>query len=170
VLTDGRYFGGSDDDLIEARAACEVPVLRKDFVVDPYQVYEARSLGADAVLLIVRALSDAQLAELLALTHDLGLDALVETHSADEIQRALQAGAQIVGVNNRDLDTLVTDPTLALRLRSQVPPEHVYVAESGVSDPDQIAALREANADAVLIGEAPVRPRPRAQSSRERSP
>jgi indole-3-glycerol phosphate synthase len=157
VLTDFTYFGGSDDDLFSAREACGLPVLRKDFVVDAYQGHEARALGADAVLLIVRALTDAELSALLSLTRELGMDALVETHSAEEIQRALQAGARIVGVNNRDLDTLVTDPSLALRLRSLVPADCVYVAESGVSAPEQIAALREVGADAVLIGEALVR-------------
>jgi len=157
VLTDFTFFGGTDDDLVAARAASGLPVLRKDFVVDPYQVNETRALGADAILLIVRALSDAELGLLLALARDLGLDALVETHSADEIQRALAAGARVIGVNNRDLDTLVTDPTLALRLRELVPRECVFVAESGVSDPAQIGALRDVGADAVLIGEALVR-------------
>jgi indole-3-glycerol phosphate synthase len=157
VLTDATYFGGSDDDLRVAREASGLPVLRKDFVVDEYQVYEARAIGADAVLLIVRALSRVQLAALLARTHELGMAALVETHSADEVAQALDAGARVIGVNNRDLDTLVTDATLALRLRALVPPEHVYVAESGVSTPEQIALLREARADAVLIGEALVR-------------
>jgi indole-3-glycerol phosphate synthase len=157
VLTDEHYFGGRDADLIEARAASGRPVLRKDFVIDPYQIYEARAIGADAVLLIVRALADGELAELLSLAHRLGLAALVETHSAAEVERALAAGARIVGVNNRDLDTLVTDPSLALRLRSLVPPDCIYVAESGVSAPEQIAALRDVGADAVLIGEALVR-------------
>jgi indole-3-glycerol phosphate synthase len=164
VLTDFPYFGGTDDDLVSARATCDIPVLRKDFVIDPYQVHEAHALGADAVLLIVRALASSELTALLSLTHELGMDALVETHSADEIQRALEAGARIVGVNNRDLDTLVTDPSLALRLRALVPPDCIFVAESGVSTSDQIAALREIHADAVLIGEALVRaPHPGAK-------
>jgi indole-3-glycerol phosphate synthase len=157
VLTDNAYFGGTDADLVGARAASDLPVLRKDFVVDPFQLYEARAIGADAVLLIVRALSNSELADFLALAHDLGLAAVVETHSADEVQRALAAGARIVGVNNRDLDTLVTDPSLALRLRALVPAERIYVAESGVSAPEQITALRDVGADAVLIGEALVR-------------
>ena len=157
VLTDVTYFGGTDDDLRVARQVSGLPVLRKDFVVDEYQVYEARAMGADALLLIVRALSRAQLAALLAKTHELGLTALVEAHSADEVARALAAGARVMGVNNRDLDTLVTDPALALRLRPQVPAECLFVAESGVSTPDQIAALRDVGADAVLIGEALVR-------------
>src|SRR5205807_2466537 len=131
-LTDLRHFGGRDTDLQEARAASGLPVLRKDFIVDPYQVHEARVMGADAILLIVRALTDAELRSLLELATELGMDALVETHSAHEVHRALEGGATVVGVNNRDLDTLVTDVTLALRLRSLVPPECVFVAESGV--------------------------------------
>lgn len=157
VLTDERYFGGCDDDLVAARAASGLPVLRKDFVVGSYQMYEARALGADAVLLIVRSLGQAELASLLRLAHQLGLDALVETHSEHEVRRALDAGARVVGVNNRDLDTLVTDPMLALRLRPLVPGECAFVAESGVSEPAQIRALADARADAVLIGEALVR-------------
>jgi indole-3-glycerol phosphate synthase len=157
VLTDVTYFGGSDDDLVNARLASGLPVLRKDFVVDPYQVYEARALGADAVLLIVRALAQPELVQLLRLAHDLGLDALVEAHSAEEVQRALDAGARTVGVNNRDLDRLVTDPTLALRLRPLVPKTVVFVAESGIHEPAQVAELAEAGVDAVLIGEALVK-------------
>jgi indole-3-glycerol phosphate synthase len=157
VLTDAAYFGGTDDDLVTARQVSGLPALRKDFVVDPYQVYEARILGADAVLLIVRALSDAHLRELLELTHRLGMEALVETHSAHEVDRAVRTGARIVGVNNRDLDTLVTDVSLAPRLRPMVPPECVFVAESGISEPEQVAALRDAGVDAILIGESLLR-------------
>jgi indole-3-glycerol phosphate synthase len=157
VLTDLRYFGGTDADLVSARETSGLPALRKDFVVDPYQLYEARLIGADAILLIVRSLSDTELRTLLALSEQLGLDALVEAHSADEVKRALEVGARTVGVNNRDLDTLVTDVTLAPRLRPLVPAECVFVAESGISQPDQITALREAGVDAVLIGETLVR-------------
>jgi indole-3-glycerol phosphate synthase len=157
VLTDAPYFGGSDSDLVEARRACSLPVLRKDFVIDVYQLYESRAGGADAVLLIVRALSDTELRDFLRATRDLGLDALVETHSTDEVRRAVDAGATIVGVNNRDLDTLVTDVTLAPRLRPLVPPECLFVAESGVSTPDQIGALADVGTDAVLVGEALLR-------------
>jgi indole-3-glycerol phosphate synthase len=164
VLTDAAYFGGKDDDLVAARRVSGLPALRKDFVVDPYQLYEARALGADAVLLIVRALSDAELRELLELTHGLGIEALVEAHSADEVDRALHAGARIVGVNNRDLDTLVTDVSLAPRLRPMVPPECVFVAESGISQPEQVAALLAAGVDAILIGESLLRsPHPGAK-------
>jgi indole-3-glycerol phosphate synthase len=157
VLTDEKYFGGSDADLLAARAACSLPVLRKDFVVDPFQLYEARAIGADAVLLIVRALSEAELRELLQLSHSLGMDALVETHSEEEVRRALEAGAQVIGVNNRDLDTLRTDVSLALRLRPLVPPHCVFVAESGISTPEQISRLADAGIDAVLIGESLLR-------------
>ena len=157
VLTDAAYFGGADQDLVEARAATGLPVLRKDFVIDEYQVYEARALGADAVLLIVRALTDPDLRGLLALTHRLHLDALVETHSEDEVRRALDAGARVIGVNNRDLDTLVTDVGVAPRLRPLVPAACLFVAESGVSTPEQIARLREVGADAVLVGESLLR-------------
>jgi indole-3-glycerol phosphate synthase len=157
VLTDARFFGGSDADLVDARRASGLAVLRKDFVVDPYQIYEAAAIGADAVLLIVRALSDAELKAMLDLTEGLGMAVLVETHSADEVQRALKAGARIIGVNNRDLDTLTTDVSLAPRLRPLVPPECVFVAESGISTPEQISVLLEAGVDAVLIGEALLR-------------
>jgi indole-3-glycerol phosphate synthase len=157
VLTDLRYFGGSDVDLTTARQASGLPALRKDFVVDEYQIYEARTIGADAILLIVRALTRSELTNLLECTHRLGMAALVETHSADEVERALDAGARVVGVNNRDLDTLITDVSLAPRLRPLVPLECVFVAESGVSQPEQIAALVDAGVDAVLIGEALVR-------------
>jgi indole-3-glycerol phosphate synthase len=157
VLTDARYFGGRDDDLNEARSASGLPALRKDFVVDAYQIYEARALDADAVLLIVRSLTGSELRNLLEVTHQLGMDALVEAHSASEVDRALNAGARIIGVNNRDLDTLITDVSLAPRLRPMVPPEVVFVAESGISKPEQIAALRDAGVDAVLIGESLLR-------------
>jgi indole-3-glycerol phosphate synthase len=164
VLTDAHYFGGSDADLVAARAAAGLPALRKDFVVDPYQLYLARAAGADAVLLIVRALTDGELLELLALSEQLELDALVETHSAAEVTRALDAGATIVGVNNRDLDKLVTDVTLAPRLRALVPRTCLFVAESGIRTTAQIAALRAAAVDAVLIGESLLRaPDPGAQ-------
>jgi indole-3-glycerol phosphate synthase len=157
VLTDLRYFGGSDDDLARARAAAPLPALRKDFVVDAYQVHEARAIGADAVLLIVRALEQAALVRLLGLARDLGLDALVEAHSADEVRRALDAGADLLGVNNRDLDRLVTDTTLAPRLRPMVPAGVTFVAESGIQGPDQMRALAAVGADAVLVGESLLR-------------
>src|ERR1700687_4426347 len=157
VLTDAAYFGGTDDDLVTARQVSGLPALRKDFVIDPYQLYEARALGADAILLIVRALSQMELSELLELTHHLGMEALVEAHSATEVERAVAAGARIIGVNNRDLDTLVTDVSLAPRLRPMVAPECVFVAESGISQPEDVAVLLEAGVDAVLVGESLLR-------------
>jgi len=157
VLTDAAYFGGTDDDLVTARHISGLPALRKDFVVDPYQIFEARALGADAVLLIVRALAETELVDLLDLSHRLGIEALVETHSAHEVDRALKSGARIIGVNNRDLDTLVTDVSLAPRLRPIVPPECVFVAESGISAPEQVKALLAAGVDAILIGESLLR-------------
>ncbi|GAC1314409.1 MAG: hypothetical protein NVSMB2_03810 [Chloroflexota bacterium] len=157
VLTDNRFFGGTDADLVSAREVSRLPVLRKDFVVDAYQIVEAAALHADAILLIVRALSDTELRAFLQLATDLNLDALVEAHSAEEVQRALHANATIIGVNNRDLDTLITDVTLALRLRSLVPRDLVFVAESGLSRPEQLRTLRDAQVDAVLIGETLVR-------------
>jgi indole-3-glycerol phosphate synthase len=157
VLTDATYFGGTDADLVTARHASGLPALRKDFVVDPYQIYEARAMGADAVLLIVRALSATDLRGLLELSHRVGLEALVEAHSALEVECALQAGARIVGVNNRDLDTLVTDVSLAPRLRPMVPADCVFVAESGISTPEQVAVLLDAGVDAILIGESLLR-------------
>jgi indole-3-glycerol phosphate synthase len=157
VLTDAEYFGGCDADLVAARAASGLPVLRKDFVVDPYQLYEARAIGADAVLLIVRALDQAELRQLIELASALHLDALVETHSAAEVERAVEAGAKIVGVNNRDLDTLVTDVSLAPRLRPLVPRDCLFVAESGIAQPEQMAALCDVGVDAVLIGESLMR-------------
>lgn len=167
VLTDYHYFGGEDSDLITARESSGLPALRKDFVVDEYQVYEARCLGADAVLLIVRTLDSHALSRLLSIADQLGMAALVETHSQQELSRTLDAGATLIGVNNRDLDTLITDPSLALQLRPLVPPECVYVAESGISSPEQIAALAEADVDAVLIGESLLRSSDPAAKLRE---
>jgi indole-3-glycerol phosphate synthase len=157
VLTDERYFGGCDADLTAAQQASGLPALRKDFVIDPYQILEAGALGAEAVLLIVRALPQTRLCELLELTHQCGMEALVETHSAEEVERALTAGARVIGVNNRDLDTLTTDVTLAPRLRPLVPSECIFVAESGISQPEDIAVLLDAGVDAVLVGESLLR-------------
>jgi indole-3-glycerol phosphate synthase len=157
VLTDGEYFGGSREDLESARGAVEVPVLRKDFIVDPVQVYEARAMGADAVLLIVRIVDDAQLADLLGLTGELGMAALVETHDAAELDRALDAGATVVGLNNRDLSTFETDLAVAERLAPRVPSDRVVVGESGIHGPEDVDRLGAAGVDAVLVGESLVR-------------
>ena len=152
ILTDETYFGGSLDDLRAARGAVGVPVLRKDFTLDPLQLYEARAAGADAVLLIVRALADARLRELIELSGELGLAALVEAHDAQEIDRALEAGARIVGVNARDLATFDVDLERSLRLIEGLPAHVVAVAESGIRAADDAAAAGRAGADAVLVG------------------
>jgi indole-3-glycerol phosphate synthase len=153
VLTDGPFFGGSLQDLTAARAAVRLPVLRKDFIVDPYQIVEARAAGADAILLIVAALGDSDLAALLAEARRVGLDALVETHDASEIDRALAVGATVIGVNHRDLATFKMDMTLAARLRPRVPSDCVVVAESGIRTGEDVRRMRSAGVDAILVGE-----------------
>ncbi|HEY4394949.1 MAG TPA: indole-3-glycerol phosphate synthase TrpC [Polyangia bacterium] len=157
VLTDGPFFGGSLDDLVAARAASDLVILRKDFIVDRYQVVEARAAGADALLLIVAALTDAELSALLAATREVGLEALVEAHDAGEVARAVAAGAAVVGINNRDLKTFTVDRELAARLRPRVPPDRVVVAESGIRDAADVARLRAAGVDALLVGETLMR-------------
>lgn len=157
VLTEGRRFGGSLDDLEQVRAAVGVPVLRKDFIAEPYQVLEARAAGADLVLLIVAALDDPTLRELSALTAELGMTALVETHSAEEVDRALDLGASIVGVNARDLSTFELDRDLFGSLADRIPSGVIRIAESAVLEPADVTHYREAGADVVLIGEALVR-------------
>ena len=151
ILTD-RHFEGSLDDLRAARAACDLPILRKDFILERSQILEAREAGADAVLLIVAALPPPTLRPLVEFAHELGLQALCEAHDEHELDRAMTAGATLVGVNNRDLRTFEIDRTLALRLRARVPASFTYVAESGIDSPDQLAALRNAGVDGVLIG------------------
>lgn len=157
VLTDRRYFAGSDEDLVAVRASVGVPVLRKDFLIDPYQIWEARALGADAVLLIVRALSDDALGALLRLANDLGMAALVEVHAGDEVERALRAGARLIGINNRDLDTLAVDLETTRRVRPLIPPGVTVVSESGIRSPADLSPLIGAIVDAILVGEALVR-------------
>jgi indole-3-glycerol phosphate synthase len=153
VLTDAEFFGGSPDDLRAARAATRLPVLRKDFTVSPADVCDARIMGADAVLLIAAALDDDELADLHTLALDIGLDALVEVHDEAELDRALAAGAHVVGVNQRDLVTFEVDNERAVRVGAAIPPTVVRVAESGVRGPDDAAALAAAGFDAVLVGE-----------------
>jgi indole-3-glycerol phosphate synthase len=153
VLTEETFFGGRLSHLAEARANVALPVLRKDFVVDPWQVWEARAAGADAVLLIVAALDQAQLRELLALVRESGMDALVETHDGDELARALDAGADLVGVNSRDLRTLAVSLETALGLGPRIPDDVVAVAESGIRSGQDVRALRAAGFDAFLVGE-----------------
>ena len=156
VLTDEMWFGGSAADLRAARAAVDIPVLRKDFTVDARDVCDARLMGADAVLLIVAALVDAELAELHALALDLGLDALVEVHDEAELERALAAGATLVGVNQRDLVTFEVDTDRAVRVGAAMPPDILRVAESGIRGRADAARLVEAGFHAVLVGESVV--------------
>ncbi|THG33071.1 indole-3-glycerol phosphate synthase TrpC [Naasia lichenicola] len=154
VLTEERRFLGSLQDLRDVRDAVSLPVLRKDFIAEPYQVFEARAAGADLVLLIVAALEQKQLAELFALVSELGMTALVETHSADEVERALDIGAQLVGVNARDLATFELDQELFGRLADGIPGSVIRVAESAVKTAADVAHYRRAGADVVLVGEA----------------
>ncbi len=154
VLTEHRRFGGSLADLDAVRARVDVPVLRKDFVVDPYQVWEARAHGADLVLLIVAALPQEVLVGLLERVESLGMHALVEAHDEEEVTRAVDAGARVVGINNRDLRTLEVDRGTFARLAPGVPEGVVRVAESGVRGPLDVMAFAEAGAQAVLVGEA----------------
>lgn len=153
VLTDRDFFQGDNEYLKQARAACDLPVLRKDFVIDHYQVYEARSIGADCILLIVAALGDAMLAELLGLAQHLDMDALVEVHNEEEMQRALQAGADFIGINNRNLRTFATDLQTTLTLKNMVN-NGLLVTESGIHTADDVALMREQNIHAFLVGEA----------------
>jgi len=139
VLTDMDFFQGADLHLQQARAACALPVLRKDFTIDPYQVLEARALGADCILLIVAALSDTQLTELAGLAAETGLDVLIEVHDGDELARALPVPAPLLGINNRDLRTFNTTLETSLNLREQVPPERRLVTESGIHTPEDVA-------------------------------
>jgi indole-3-glycerol phosphate synthase len=154
VLTDVEFFGGSADDLVEARAACDLPVLRKDFTVAQADVYDARAMGADAVLLIVAALSTAELSALLLLAHELEMAALVEVHDDDELQRTVDVGAKLVGVNQRDLNSFEVDPARAERLAEVIPPGVVKVAESGIRDAADVRRLAACGYDAVLVGES----------------
>lgn len=154
VLTDEAHFGGSFDDLVEARAACSLPVLRKDFTVHEKDVVDARLLGADAVLLIVAALDDAELRRFHELGTALGLDVLVEVHDGAELDRALAVGATLVGVNQRDLATFEVDRELAAKLRPAMPAGAVTVAESGIRDRADAVAMAAAGYDAILVGES----------------
>jgi indole-3-glycerol phosphate synthase len=154
VLTEGRKFGGSLADLEAVRSAVTVPVLRKDFISEPYQVFEARAAGADLTLLIVAALDQATLASLYSLITELGMAALVETHSADELERALDVGAALVGVNARNLSTFELDQDLFGSLAGRIPAGVIRVAESAVKSPADVAHYRGAGADVVLVGEA----------------
>ena len=157
VLTEQRRFHGTLADLDAVRAAVSTPVLRKDFMVEPYQFFEARAHGADLVLLIVAALDDVQLADFLSLSEELGMTALVETHTEQEVERALGVGAEVIGVNNRNLKTLAVDLAQFGRLACLIPDTCTKVAESGIFTVDDARRVRDEGADAILVGEALVK-------------
>jgi indole-3-glycerol phosphate synthase len=154
VLTDAQFFQGSKDYLKQARAACELPVIRKDFIVDLYQVYEAREMGADAILLIVAALDHGLMAELEACAQELGMDVLVEVHDGDELNAALRLKTQLLGINNRNLRTFEVTLDTTLGLLPNIPAERLVVTESGILAPADVKRMRDANVHAFLVGEA----------------
>ncbi|MCW9013062.1 MAG: indole-3-glycerol phosphate synthase TrpC [Gammaproteobacteria bacterium] len=154
ILTDRDYFQGAEEYLIQARAATKLPVIRKDFIIDPYQVYEARAMGADCILLIVSALDDKPLNELLALAHDLDMDVLMEVHDRDEMQRAINSGARLIGVNNRNLRTFEVSLQNTLAMLDMVPADRILVTESGIHVPADVKLMRDNNIHAFLVGEA----------------
>jgi len=157
VLTDVDFFQGADAYLQQSRAACTLPVLRKDFTVDPYQVYEARVLGADCILLIVAALDDSQLVELSGLAMQLGMDVLVEVHDIDELERALQVPVPLIGINNRNLRTFEVSLQNTLAMKDAVPKDRLLVTESGILVAEDVAMLRVAGVNAFLVGETLMR-------------
>jgi indole-3-glycerol phosphate synthase len=159
VLTDREYFGGSLEDLRRVRDRVGLPVLRKDFTIDPLQVFEARAAGADAILLIARILEDGELTALRELAESLGMSALVEAHDATEVKRALGSGARVLGINNRDLRTFTTRLGVTTDLADRIPDRIVLVSESGIRSPDDVRRLGEAGVDAVLVGESLLRQR-----------
>ena len=154
VLTDSTFFQGADDHLRQAKAACALPVLRKDFIVDQYQIYQARALGADCVLLIVSALGDATLVDLLGLTAHLEMDALVEVHDRDEMERALEVGATFIGINNRNLRTFETRIETTFDLKELAGDDVLLVTESGILERQHVEQMRTAGINAFLVGEA----------------
>jgi indole-3-glycerol phosphate synthase len=166
VLTDRRFFAGSNDHLAAARDAIPVPVLRKDFIIDPLQILEARALGADAILLIVRLLDDTMLRTYHALASGCGMDVLVETHDEREVLRAVDAGASLIGVNNRDLSTFVVDLARSERLRPMIPAGVTTVSESGILLPEHAKRMVEAGFDAILVGEGVVKAPDKAMAVR----
>ena len=154
VLTDKQFFQGSVDYLKQARASCQLPVLRKDFLVDAYQVYEARAMGADAVLLIAACLDDAQMADFEAIARSLDMAVLVEVHDRPELERALKLRTPLVGINNRNLRTFEVTPQITLGMINDVPSDRLLVTESGILAPQDVKALRDAGVHAFLVGEA----------------
>lgn len=154
VLTDRQFFQGQPDYLKQARASCALPVLRKDFMVDPYQIYESRAMGADCVLLIAACLDDAQMAEMEAIAHSLDMAVLVEVHDGEELDRALRLKTPLLGINNRNLRTFEVSLQTTLDLQKRVPDDKLLVTESGILGPDDVKTMRDAGIHAFLVGEA----------------
>lgn len=154
VLTDQKYFQGHDDYLQQARKVVNIPVLRKDFIIDAWQVYQSRVIGADCILLIVAALGDPQLYELTVLAHELGMDVLMEVHNDDELLRALNTPAKLIGINNRNLRTFVTDLNTSIVLSKHIPEDRIVISESGIHSTDHIKKLQQHGINTYLIGEA----------------
>ncbi len=154
VLTDKDFFQGSEEYLQQARAACSLPVIRKDFIIDPYQVYESRAMGADCILLIVAALNDVQLTELSSLAQELNMDVLVEVHDADELERAMSLKLPLIGINNRNLRTFEVSLQNTLDLLKQIPGDRIVVTESAIHKKEDVALMRENAVNAFLVGEA----------------
>jgi len=154
VLTDEDYFQGSEAYLIQAREACDLPVIRKDFIIDPYQVYEAMVMGADCILLIVAALEDKQMADLTTLAESLGLDVLIEVHDAEELERALLLNTRLIGINNRNLRTFETSLETTIDLLERIPDDRIVVTESGIHSAADVQKMRSYKVNAFLVGEA----------------
>lgn len=167
VLTDAPYFQGHEEFLIAARTACDLPVLRKDFMIDPYQIYEARALGADCVLIIIAALSPEQAHELEALALELGMDVLIEVHNREELQTALQMQSKLLGINNRDLKTLQVDIQTTMTLAADVPRDYTLVSESGLETHQDLEKMASAGAHCFLIGESLMRQADVATATRQ---
>lgn len=154
VLTDESFFQGSSAALKAARAACEIPVLRKDFLIDAYQIFESRAMGADAILLIAAVLSDTRMQVFAEIAHELGMAVLVESHNAQELERALKLDTPLIGINNRNLATLEVSLETTLKLRSRIPSERIVITESGIGTREDVAAMRAADVHGFLVGEA----------------
>ena len=154
ILTDKDYFQGEESYLRQARAACQLPVIRKDFIIDPYQIYEARTIDADCILLIVSALDDENLQSLFDLAHELEMDVLMEVHDEQEMQRALKTGARLIGINNRNLRTFETSLDTTINMLDMVSDNHILVTESGIHTADDVQLMRDNGVNAFLVGEA----------------